>query len=84
MLDVIMLAMGIAFFVLSVGYVVACDRLRGDRHDHRLFARRPRDRRADVLSRLRFAAAGAVLSEGLSSSASFSSPTWFSPRCTSV
>jgi hypothetical protein len=27
MLDVIMLAIGIAFFVLSVGYALACDRL---------------------------------------------------------
>lgn len=27
MLDVIMLAIGIVFFALSVGYVVACDRL---------------------------------------------------------
>ena len=39
----------------------------GDRHDLRLFARRARDRRTDVLSRLRSAAAGAVLSEALSS-----------------
>jgi hypothetical protein len=27
MMDVIMLAIGFAFFALSVGYVVACDRL---------------------------------------------------------
>jgi hypothetical protein len=27
MLDVIMLAIGIAFFALSVGYALACDRL---------------------------------------------------------
>jgi hypothetical protein len=27
MLDVIMLAMGLGFFVLSIGYAVACDRL---------------------------------------------------------
>jgi len=27
MLDVIMLAMGIVFFALSIGYAVACDRL---------------------------------------------------------
>jgi len=27
MLDLIMLAIGIAFFALSVGYVYACDRL---------------------------------------------------------
>jgi hypothetical protein len=27
MLDGIMLAMGLAFFALSVGYAVACDRL---------------------------------------------------------
>jgi len=27
MLDVIMLAIGIGFFVLSVGYAYACDRL---------------------------------------------------------
>jgi len=27
MMDAIMLAMGLAFFALSVGYVVACDRL---------------------------------------------------------
>jgi hypothetical protein len=27
MMDVIMLAIGLAFFALSVGYVVACDRL---------------------------------------------------------
>jgi hypothetical protein len=27
MMDVIMLAIGLAFFALSVGYVMACDRL---------------------------------------------------------
>jgi hypothetical protein len=27
MLDIIMLALGLAFFALSVGYAVACDRL---------------------------------------------------------
>jgi len=27
MLDIAMLAIGLAFFALSVGYVVACDRL---------------------------------------------------------
>jgi hypothetical protein len=27
MLDVILLALGLAFFALSVGYTVACDRL---------------------------------------------------------
>jgi hypothetical protein len=27
MLDLIMLAIGIAFFALSIGYVYACDRL---------------------------------------------------------
>ena len=27
MLDLIMLALGLAFFALSVGYTVACDRL---------------------------------------------------------
>jgi SNF family Na+-dependent transporter len=27
MMDVIMLAIGLVFFALSVGYVVACDRL---------------------------------------------------------
>jgi len=27
MMDVLMLAMGLAFFALSVGYTVACDRL---------------------------------------------------------
>jgi len=27
MLDVIMLALGLGFFMLSVGYVYACDRL---------------------------------------------------------
>jgi SNF family Na+-dependent transporter len=27
MLDVVMVAMGLAFFALSVGYTVACDRL---------------------------------------------------------
>jgi len=27
MFDIAMLAIGLAFFVLSVGYVVACDRL---------------------------------------------------------
>jgi len=27
MMDVIMLAIGLGFFALSVGYVVACDRL---------------------------------------------------------
>jgi len=27
MMDAIMLAIGLAFFVLSVGYVLACDRL---------------------------------------------------------
>jgi len=27
MLDVIMLALGLAFFALSVGYTIACDRL---------------------------------------------------------
>jgi hypothetical protein len=27
MMDVIMLALGLAFFVLSVGYTIACDRL---------------------------------------------------------
>jgi hypothetical protein len=27
MLDVIMLALGLAFFALTVGYTIACDRL---------------------------------------------------------
>jgi hypothetical protein len=27
MLDVILLALGLGFFVLSIGYAVACDRL---------------------------------------------------------
>jgi hypothetical protein len=27
MMDIIMLALGLAFFALSVGYTVACDRL---------------------------------------------------------
>jgi hypothetical protein len=27
MLDIIMLALGLAFFALSVGYTIACDRL---------------------------------------------------------
>jgi len=27
MMDIIMLALGLAFFALSVGYAVACDRL---------------------------------------------------------
>jgi hypothetical protein len=27
MLDVVMLALGLGFFVLSVGYTIACDRL---------------------------------------------------------
>jgi len=27
MMDAVMLAIGIAFFVLSIGYVYACDRL---------------------------------------------------------
>jgi hypothetical protein len=27
MLDVIMIAIGVAFFALSIGYVYACDRL---------------------------------------------------------
>jgi len=27
MLDVVMLAIGLAFFALSIGYVYACDRL---------------------------------------------------------
>jgi len=27
MLDILMLAIGLAFFALSVGYAVACDRL---------------------------------------------------------
>ena len=27
MLDIILLAMGLAFFALSVGYTIACDRL---------------------------------------------------------
>jgi len=27
MLDIIMLAIGLAFFALSIGYVYACDRL---------------------------------------------------------
>jgi len=27
MMDIIMLALGLAFFALSVGYVIACDRL---------------------------------------------------------
>jgi len=27
MMDIIMLALGLAFFALSVGYTIACDRL---------------------------------------------------------
>jgi hypothetical protein len=27
MMDIIMLALGLAFFALSVGYAIACDRL---------------------------------------------------------
>jgi SNF family Na+-dependent transporter len=27
MMDIVMLALGLAFFALSVGYAVACDRL---------------------------------------------------------
>jgi hypothetical protein len=27
MMDVLMLALGLAFFAISVGYVIACDRL---------------------------------------------------------
>jgi K+-transporting ATPase KdpF subunit len=30
MLDVVMLAVGLGFFALSVGYAMACDRLWGD------------------------------------------------------
>jgi hypothetical protein len=29
MLDIIMLAIGLGFFALSVGYTIACDRLCG-------------------------------------------------------
>ena len=29
MLDIIMLAIGLGFFALSVGYTIACDRLYG-------------------------------------------------------
>jgi SNF family Na+-dependent transporter len=29
MMDIIMLALGLAFFALSVGYAIACDQLEG-------------------------------------------------------
>jgi len=61
MLDVILLALGFAFFALSIGYAYACDRLWGDSHDFRLRTRRPRDRGAAVLPHLRSAAARKIL-----------------------
>jgi len=61
MLDIIMLAIGLGFFALSIGYTMACDQLWGGRYDFRLFARQPRDRGAAVLPHLRSAAAWTVL-----------------------
>jgi len=61
MLDLIMLAIGLGFFAVSVGYAYACDRLWGGCHEFRLFARRSRDRRVAVLPYLRSAQAWAVL-----------------------
>src|SRR3954453_12819244 len=61
MLDLILLAIGLGFFALSVGYTIACDRLCGGCHDFRLLARRSRDRGADDLPRLRSAQARAAL-----------------------
>jgi hypothetical protein len=31
MLDVVMLALGLGFFLVAVGYAHACERLRGER-----------------------------------------------------
>jgi len=55
MLDVILLALGLVFFVLSIGYAYACDRLWGGTYVFRLFARSDRDRWADDLPGLRVA-----------------------------
>jgi len=61
MLDLVVLALGLGFFALTVGYAFACDRLWGWRHDLRLCACRRSDRGAARLPDLRAAAAGAVL-----------------------
>ena len=61
MLDVILLALGLGFFVLTIGYTNTNDQHKGDDDDLRLFARCDRDRGAVVLPHLRFAAARAVL-----------------------
>jgi len=60
-LDVILMGLGLSLFVLSLGFAYACDRLWGGSDDFRLFARCPRDCRADDLPRLRFAQARALL-----------------------
>jgi len=61
MLDLLMLAMGVGFFVLSIGYAHVCDRLWGGDHGIRLCAGELRDGRAAGLSHLRAASARAVL-----------------------
>jgi hypothetical protein len=62
MLDIFMLALGLAFFVAAVGYTYACEQaLKEHDHDLRLFTRRSRLVRPAVLSHLRPAAARAVL-----------------------
>jgi len=52
MLDVVLIAVGVGFFVASVLYVLACERM-WDSHAGRLHPRLDRNRRDNGLSRLR-------------------------------
>src|SRR5262249_16761921 len=61
MLDIIILAIGLGFFALSIGYACGCEPLYENGHDLGLLARGPRHRRAHDLPDLRIAAAGKVL-----------------------
>src|ERR1700732_3524534 len=61
MLDIVMLALGLGFFVAGICYAYARGRLYENDHDLRLFTRRARLRRSAVLPDLRAAASRAVL-----------------------
>ena len=63
MLDVVMLALGLGFFLAAVGYAHASEE---DENDPRLFTRRPRRCRLAVFLDVRPAAARAILT-----------PVWF-------
>jgi len=61
MLDVMMVAIALGFFVLALGYVIACDRMWGARHGLRLRPRLDHDPRDHGLSGLRADPARALL-----------------------